>query len=32
MEAGPSTNSTGASSIMRELLDWMSVNTPGYFK
>ena len=32
MEAGPSTNSIGASSIMRQLLDWMSVNTPEYFK
>jgi len=32
MEAGPSTNSTGASSIMRQILDWMSVNTPEYLK
>jgi len=32
MEAGPSANSTGASSIMRQLLDWMSINTPEYFK
>ncbi len=32
MEAGPSTNSIGASSIMRELLGWMSVNTPEYFR
>jgi penicillin-binding protein 2 len=32
MEAGPSTNSTGASYIMRQLLDWMSLNTPEYFK
>jgi penicillin-binding protein 2 len=32
MEAGPNTNSVGASSIMRQLLDWMSVNTPEYFK
>jgi penicillin-binding protein 2 len=32
MEAGPSTNGVGASSIMRQLLDWMSVNTPEYFK
>jgi len=31
MEAGPSTNSIGASSIMRQLLDWMSTNTPEYF-
>ncbi|MFA6524017.1 MAG: penicillin-binding transpeptidase domain-containing protein [Candidatus Paceibacterota bacterium] len=32
MEAGPSTNSTGASSIMAQLLNWMSINTPEYFK
>ncbi|HEY4513210.1 MAG TPA: penicillin-binding transpeptidase domain-containing protein [Candidatus Paceibacterota bacterium] len=32
MEAGPNTNSVGASSVMRELLDWMSVNTPEYFE
>jgi len=32
MEAGPNTNSIGASSIMRQLLDWMSINTPEYFK
>lgn len=32
MEAGPSSNSVGASSIMRELLDWMSINTPEYFE
>lgn len=32
MEAGSSTNSTGASSIMAQLLDWMSINTPEYFK
>ena len=32
MESGSSTNSTGASSVMRQLLDWMSVNTPEYFK
>ncbi len=32
MEAGPSTNNIGASSIMRQLLDWMSINTPEYFK
>lgn len=31
MEAGPSSNSVGASSIMRQLLDWMSLNTPEYF-
>jgi penicillin-binding protein 2 len=32
MEAGPNTNEVGASSVMRQLLDWMSVNTPEYFK
>ncbi|MFA5095178.1 MAG: penicillin-binding transpeptidase domain-containing protein [Candidatus Paceibacterota bacterium] len=32
MEAGPSSNSVGASSVMRQLLDWMSINTPEYFK
>ena len=32
MEAGPNTNTVGASSVMRQLLDWMSVNTPEYFK
>jgi penicillin-binding protein 2 len=31
MEAGPSSGSVGASSIMRQLLDWMSINTPEYF-
>ena len=32
MEAGPTTNAVSASSIMRELLEWMSVYTPEYFK
>ncbi|MCE9585192.1 hypothetical protein K8Q94_01025 [Candidatus Nomurabacteria bacterium] len=32
MEAGPSTNGVGGAYIMRQLLDWMSVNTPEYFK
>lgn len=32
MEAGPSTNGVGAPYIMRQLLDWMSTNTPEYFK
>ena len=32
MESGPSTNGVGASSIMRQLLDWMSINTPEYFQ
>jgi penicillin-binding protein 2 len=31
MESGPSGNNVGASSIMRQLLDWMSINTPEYF-
>ncbi|MFA6257462.1 MAG: penicillin-binding transpeptidase domain-containing protein [Candidatus Paceibacterota bacterium] len=33
MEAGPSSTGTGAAaSIMRQLLDWMFINTPEYFK
>ncbi|MDO8660245.1 MAG: penicillin-binding transpeptidase domain-containing protein, partial [Candidatus Parcubacteria bacterium] len=32
MEAGPSTNGVGASSIMRQLFDWMAIYTPEYFK
>ncbi|MFA6256915.1 MAG: penicillin-binding transpeptidase domain-containing protein [Candidatus Paceibacterota bacterium] len=32
MEAGPSTGNVGASSIMRQLLDWMTINTPAYFE
>jgi penicillin-binding protein 2 len=32
MEAGPASNSLGASSIMRQLLDWMFLNTPEYFE
>lgn len=32
MEAGPASGSVGASSAMRGLLDWMSVNTPEYFE
>ena len=31
MEAGPSSNSVGATSIMRGLLDWMAIYTPEYF-
>lgn len=31
MEAGPSSGNVGASSVMRQLLDWMSINTPEYF-
>lgn len=32
MESGPSSGVVGASSIMRSLLDWMSLNTPEYFE
>lgn len=32
MESGPSNGSVGASSIMRQLLDWMSIYTPEYFE
>lgn len=32
MESGPSSGGVGASSIMRQLLDWMSINTPEYFE
>lgn len=32
MEKGPETNTIGASYAMRQTLDWMSVNTPEYFK
>ena len=32
MESGPTTSGVNASSVMRELLDWMSVNTPEYFE
>ncbi len=32
MESGPSTNSVSAFTVMRELLDWMFLNTPEYFK
>jgi len=32
MEAGPASGGAGAPSIMRELLDWMSLNTPEYFE
>ncbi len=31
MESGPTTNSVNASSIMRQLLDWMYWETPEYF-
>ena len=32
MESGPSSGTVGAVSIMAQLLDWMSINTPEYFK
>ena len=32
MEAGPAANIVGASSVARQLFDWMSTNTPEYFK
>ena len=32
MEKGPSSNTLGATSVVRRLFDWMSVNTPEYFK
>ena len=32
MEKGPSSNSIGATSVVRQTLDWMSVNTPEYFE
>ncbi len=32
IEGGPSSGSVSASSVMRQLLDWMSINTPEYFK
>jgi penicillin-binding protein 2 len=32
MESGPSTGTVNASSVMRGLFDWMSINTPEYFQ
>lgn len=32
MEAGPTTNSVNASTVMRELLDWMFIYAPEYFE
>lgn len=32
MEKGPATNLTGATYVMRQLFDWMSIHTPEYFK
>lgn len=31
MEKGPVTNTIGATSVMRNLFDWMSINAPEYF-
>lgn len=32
MEKGPSTNTLGATSVVRQLFDWMAVNAPEYFE
>lgn len=32
MERGPVTNLVGATSVMRQVLDWMVINTPDYLK
>jgi len=32
MERGSSQNQFGASLVMREVFDWMNINSPGYFK
>ena len=32
MESGPASGNVGATSVMRALLDWMSINTPEYFE
>lgn len=32
MEKGPATNTVGATSVMRKVFDWMSLNAPQYFK
>ncbi len=32
MEKGPSANTLGATSVVRQLFDWMAVNTPEYFE
>lgn len=31
MEKGPTTNTIGATSVMRQVLDWVSINRPKYF-
>ena len=32
MEKAPSTNTVGATSVMRKVFDWMNLNTPEYFE
>ncbi|MEX2013696.1 MAG: penicillin-binding transpeptidase domain-containing protein [Parcubacteria group bacterium] len=32
MERGPSDNTLGATSVVRQLFDWMAINTPEYFE
>ena len=32
MEKGPSSNTLGATSVVRQLFDWMAINTPEYFE
>ncbi|MDO8728712.1 MAG: penicillin-binding transpeptidase domain-containing protein [bacterium] len=32
METGPSSNTLGATSVIRQLFDWMAINTPEYFE
>lgn len=32
MESGPNTGGAGASSVIRRLFDWTSLNAPGYFE
>src|SRR3989344_5609600 len=32
MERGPSANTLGASSVIRQLFDWMAIHAPEYFK
>jgi hypothetical protein len=32
MEKGPVANTVGGVSVMRQVLDWMALNTPEYFE
>jgi len=32
MESGPASGGVGATSVMRQLFDWMSLNAPEYFE